>query len=218
MLLLTLQAAAAPLEARLQGWPQWRLPAPLPRPGRSDLHYPDWFAGTWQVTSRDGERALQYPVRFLSDGHDQVVGDRAFNAAAVGRAVLGDLLLGVADDPANPNRQLARLAGDQQLESTVIGRRTACSADGSFLSDELTLQVVHGPGEPRISRVETLSRYRRLGADRIEGEQWQARYGSPADGLSASASSSWHAELELIRTPAAPLRDAPPGHRSDHAS
>jgi hypothetical protein len=210
VLLLSLGGGqAATLEARLQLWPHWQLPAPLPRPGRTDLVYPEWFAGHWQVSSCDGETDLRYPVQFRPDPQGRVVGDRAFNAAAVGRAVFGSALLAVADDPANPNRQLARLAGDQQLESTVIGRSTALAADASFWADELALQVLHGPGDPRISRVETLSRYRRLGPDRIEAEQWQTSYGSPADGLAASARSSWHGKLRLIREPEEP--DPVPG-------
>ena len=81
-----------------------------------------------------------------------------------GRAVLGDALLTVQNDPANPNRQIARLSGDQQLESTVVGRRSSSPNARTFLADELALQVLHGPGDPRVSRVETLSRYRLGGA------------------------------------------------------
>jgi hypothetical protein len=47
--------------------------------------------------------------------------------------------------------------------------------------------------------VETLSRYRQQGPDRIEAEQWQASYGSPADGLAAAARRSWRGLLLLER-------------------
>uniref|UniRef100_UPI0037D9EB2E DUF6816 family protein n=1 Tax=Vulcanococcus sp. TaxID=2856995 RepID=UPI0037D9EB2E len=127
--------------------------------------------------------------------------ERAFNATAIGRALLGDQLITVRDDPRNPNRQLAELAGEQQLESTVVGRRSAQPATDLFLADELALQVLHGPGDPRVSRVETLSRYRRISPDRIEAEQWQARYGSPAAGLAADAIGSWSGQLTLERVP-----------------
>ena len=199
------------LPARAGDWPTWSLPAPLPRPGQSDLVYPSWFEGRWQVSS-DG---ISYEARFHSQGKG-VVGDRAFNAEGVGRALLGDQLLSVDDDPANPNRQIARLASDLRLESTVVGRRTEPSGT-TFWADELALQVLHGPGEPRVSRVETLSRYQLEPDGRISGEQWQASYPSPALGLAAQPTSSGHYGLELTPLPPAPA-GGPPGPQSDHAS
>jgi hypothetical protein len=68
-----------------------------------------------------------------------------------------------------------------------------------FLADELALQVLHGPGDPRVSRVETLSRYRLVEPDRIEAEQWQVSYGSPAQGLAAKAQRNWTGVLVLKR-------------------
>jgi len=73
--------------------------------------------------------------------------------------------------------------------------------------------VLHGPGDPRVSRVETLSRYA-LGPDgTVSAEQWQASYPSPALGLTAAASSSGRYTLELT-----PLSPVPPAPRSDRAS
>ena len=195
-------SAAEPLEQRLASWPSWSLPAPLARPGQQDLLYPAWFAGRWQATNQDPsgrEPDLHYQVRFSLDPQGQVVGDRAFNAAAIGEALLGDQLLQVRNDPLNPNRQLALLTGDQRLESTVVGRRSTQASGTCFLADELALQVLHGPGDPRVSRVETLSRYRLVEPDRIEAEQWQASYGSPAEGLAADARRSWRGQLVLER-------------------
>ncbi|MFM7634535.1 MAG: DUF6816 family protein [Cyanobacteriota bacterium] len=199
------------LPVRATDWPAWSLPAPLPRPGQGDLVYPAWFEGRWQVRS-DG---IGYEARFRSQG-DGVVGDRAFNAEGVGRALLGDQLLSVEDDPANPNRQIARLAGDLWLESTVVGRRTETSGS-SFWADELALQMLHGPGEPRVSRVETLSRYQLEPDGRISGEQWQASYPSPALGLAAQPTSSGHYSLELTPEPPAPAA-GPPQPPSGRAS
>jgi hypothetical protein len=196
------------LPARAADWPAWSLPAPLPRPGRADLVYPDWFRGRWQVS----DAGLRYEVRFQA-GNPGVVGDRAFNAASVGRALLGGELLAVENDPANPNRQIARLAGDLWLESTVVGRRSE-TGTGRFWADELSLQVVHGPGDPRVSRVETLSRYVLEPDGRISGEQWQATYPSPALGLAARPRHSDHHTLvltPLVRPISPPL---PPGDRA----
>ena len=203
-------AGQGPLEQRRASWPAWRLPAPLPRPGRGDLEYPAWFAGDWLVSSWEAdatpESAVRWTVRFRPGPSGAVVGDRAANARDVGRALLGDGLQEVRDDPANPNRQLARLRGDQTLESTVVGRRSEQppGAPRLFLSDELSLQVLHGPGDPRVSRIETLSRYEWHGdgeARWIAAEQWQARYPSPAQGLVAAATGTSHWRLRLDPLP-----------------
>jgi hypothetical protein len=215
--------AVAPSESalaqRLAAWPAWTLPAPLSRPGRGDLLYPEWFSGTWWLYGRE-EGASQpiapCQIRFLSDGHGAVVGDRAFNAARVGEALLGDQLLAVANDPANPNRQVARLRGDLELESTVVGRRS--ERGELFLADELALQVLHGPGGARISRVETLSRYRSVsrdpGSELISAEQWQASYPSPEQGLVARATGHHHLWLMLSRRPPAPWPGLPAGEEA----
>jgi len=197
----TLAAASGDAEGRLakrvRQWPQWELPAPLQRPGRRDLVYPDWFLGDWQVNSSDGS---SYRVRFIRSPAG-VVGDRSFNAAAVGRALLGDQLRGVANDPANPNRQIAHLlrADGQrlELESTVVGRRREQPASDELLVDELALQLLHGAGDPAVSRVETLSRFHRHQDGSITAQQWQASYGSPAEGLAAPALRSDHLSLRL---------------------
>lgn len=238
------------LAERLAHWPDWSLPAPLPRPGRRDLVYPDAFEGTWEVRSeevlsaevrsdqvrsaevRSAEMApgstapLTYRVRFERNRRGELVGDRAFNAAQVGKALLGPQLLTVANDPANPNRQLASLRGDLSLESTVVGRRTETAAGDRFIADELALQVVHGPGGARISRVETLTRYEPAALmpkpapagkglspapsgtassaevdqpDRLRALQWQATYPSPEDGLAALPLSTHRFSLDLQR-------------------
>ena len=140
-------------------------------------------------------------MRFVKDDTGRIVGDRAFNAGSVGRALLGDQLQRVRNDPQNTNRQLADLSGDQSLEPPVIGRRSEQQPQEQFLADELSLQVLHGPGDPRVSKVETLSRYARIDADRIEARQWQVSYGSPADGLRAEAQRSWSGTLLLERQP-----------------
>jgi hypothetical protein len=218
ILALLLAVSPGVLAERAAHWPDWRLPAPLARPsalpGQQDLTYPDWMAGQWQMRSDDltqGDRTVE--VRFGRDAGGAVVGDRAFNATAIGRALLGEALLRVTNDPANPNRQIALLAGDQRLESTVVGRRSEQPDATHFWTDELALQVLHGPGDPRVSRVETLSRYA-LGPDgTVSAEQWQASYPSPALGLTAAASSSGRYTLELT-----PLSPVPPAPRSDRAS
>jgi len=205
-------SALPSLEQRLTSWPAWSLPAPLQRPGREDLIWPAWFRGEWEVSSTPAEGAeppLRWRARFRAEGGGGgAVADRAFNSGQIGAALLGDGLISVRNDPANPNRQLSLLRGDLQLESTLVGRRSARPNSASFLADELTLQVLHGPGAPRISRVEVLGLWQRLEDGSISGEQWQANYSSPAAGLAAQADHPQRFSLRLV-----PL---PPG--SDRAS
>ena len=85
--------AQGSLEQRLNSWPNWSLPAPLPRPSnRDDLIYPDWFAGLWQVESLDldapDDPPLLHQARFQADRRGRLIGDRSFNATAIGRACL----------------------------------------------------------------------------------------------------------------------------------
>ncbi|MEC8732247.1 MAG: POLO box duplicated region, partial [Cyanobacteriota bacterium] len=179
--------AQGSLEQRLNSWPDWSLPAPLPRPSnRDDLIYPDWFAGLWQVESVDldapDEPPLLHQARFQADRRGRLIGDRSFNATAIGRALLGDQLLRVEDDPDSANRQMAQLKGDLRLETSVTGRRQETLGNDGFLADELVLQILHAPGPPRLSRIETLSLYKRC-EEAICADQWQARYAPPGQTL-----------------------------------
>ena len=211
--------AQSSLEQRLTSWPDWSLLAPLPRPSnRDDLIYPEWFAGLWQVESMDldapDDPALLHQARFEQDKRGRLVGDRSFNATAIGRALLGDQLLGVDDDPDSANRQIARLKGDLYLETTVTGRRQERPNPDTFLADELVLQILHTPGTPRLSRIETLSRYNRCGDD-ICAEQWQGRYASPGESLRDQTVAQHHYKLRFTPLPgSAPSTSV----QADHAT
>ena len=199
-------AWASPLEQRLELWPNWTLPAPLSRPSsRDDLIYPQWFQGRWQVESIDldalDQPAITHEARFMSDSQNRLVGDRAFNAIAIGRALLGEQLLRVEDDPKSSNRQMAQLSGDRRLETTVTGRKQQSLDANTFLADELVLQILHAPGPPRLSQVETLSRYQRCGSA-ICAEQWQGIYPPPGESLRATIKSSHHYQLRFTPLPA----------------
>ena len=199
-------AWASPLEQRLELWPNWSLPAPLSRPSsRDDLIYPQWFQGRWEVQSVDlddlDQPAITHEARFISDSQNRLVGDRAFNANAIGRALLGEQLLRVEDDPKSSNRQMAQLTGDRRLETTVTGRQQLSPTPDTFLADELVLQILHAPGPPRLSQVETLSRYQRCGSG-ICAEQWQGVYPPPGEMLRDAVQSSHHYQLRFTPLPA----------------
>ena len=197
--------AQSTLEQRLEAWPDWSLPAPLPRPSkRDDLVYPDWFIGLWQVESRDvdspDEQPFIHQARFQPDRRGRLVGDRNFNATAIGQALLGEQLLRVEEDPDSANRQIAWFKGDLHLETTVTGRRQEWRRPDTFLADELVLQILHAPGPPRISRIETLSRYRRCG-DAICADQWQGRYSPPGESLRDQTVAQHHYQLRFTPLP-----------------
>ena len=215
------------LEQRFANWPAWTLPAPLPRPrAREDLVYPSWFAGTWEVLNEQLDdldhrqteyESLQHQARFRLDRRGDLVGDRVFNARAVGEALLGDQLLSVEQDPDRVNRQLARLKGDVMLETTVIGRRESNPTEDSvFFSDELALQVLHSPGTPRISRIETLTRYERCGKA-ICADQRQVSHAGP--GLESDQSLEGRSSrFKLTLTPLQLDLDGSDATPADHAN
>ena len=203
-------------EARLEAWPAWSEPAPLPRPrAKQDLVYPDWFEGLWEVESvdllADGTTDLSVPplehlAQFQRNQHDDVVGNRPFNARAVGEALLGEQLISVEQAPHQVNRQLARLSDDRLLETTVIGRQQTSINAASFLSDELVLQVMHGARAPRLSRIETLSRYQPCAdvptaeiINRICVEQWQQTYPAPGEASTSFVQRASRYKLTLTR-------------------
>ena len=198
-------AWASPLSERVDQWPAWSLPGPLKRPStKGDLIYPDWFEGLWEVNSIDVDAPEDAPLihqaRFVRDRRGRLVSDRSFNALAIGKALLGDKLLRVEDDPETANRQIAKLKGDQRLETTVTGRRQEKLDAATFLADELVLQIMHAPGPPRLSRIETLSRYSRCGDD-ICADQWQGRYAPPGETLRNPALDHHHFELRFKPLP-----------------
>ena len=198
------------LEQRQQAWPEWKLPAPLTRPQQTDdLVYPSWFEGNWQVESINvdspDQPAVQHYARFQSDGHGRIVADRSFNAASIGKALLGDRLVLVKDNPSSANYQVAKLKDNLRMETNVIGRRQANLNDNTFLADELVLQILHSSSPPRISQVETLSRYQQRidndGRPWICAEQWQARYPGPESVMRRLAISTNHYRLCLKPLP-----------------
>jgi hypothetical protein len=214
--------AAGPLDVRAASWPEWRLPAPLQRPGRAEAVYPDWVAGAWRSCDAPepggagNGMAACFEVRFRRDTDGQVVADRAGNTLAAGRAQLGDRLRWVRDDPENADRQVALLADGTTVASRVLGRRSDRDAEGAFLIDELTLQIVRSPAGTRISRVEVLNRLQRLtpgpgdgkaGGASIVGERWQATYPSPSQGLRVAASRTEHGRFTMTPLTSEPRRD-----------
>ncbi len=203
------------LESRLNDWPEWRLPGPFNQTSlHKDTVYPSWFNGAWIVLSSDlsnpGNASLKYEAKFKLNSFNEIVGDRSFNAFSVGKAVLGDKLLRVQDDPKSPNRQVASFDEGIFLETKVIGRNQSLENGSVFFVDELVLQIFHNLDISRIKRVETLSKFYLckeassifddLSEKIICAEQWQAIYPGPGESLGSKPTKTSHYKLILKRS------------------
>ncbi|MEO1591619.1 MAG: DUF6816 family protein [Cyanobacteria bacterium J06632_22] len=133
--------------------------------------------------------------RFLDrDDEVEIVSDRAFNGLSLARAYLGDeWVKAVKVDPEDPNRQVTFLKDEQQLVSTVTGRRVETPNAGTFATTEIFQQFFRSPGASPFSpdrvpmvylnEVENTTVYRKR-ADAnfpIMGDQITAIYLSPQD-------------------------------------
>lgn len=202
-------AQATPLAERLTQFPQWENKPPVSI-AQGDLIYPDWMAGTWEVTSRlmdlaaplapdivtpgfeNNRQYLQQPVTFLVrfQKRDRVIADRAFNGMSIAKAYLEDnsqensrIVQAVKIDPNNPNRQITLLKSDRQLISTVTGRATEKPAPDRFIATEVTQQVFRGISQVYLNEVETTTAYQLVQSTspQIEANQVTAIYLSPQD-------------------------------------
>ncbi len=179
-------------------WPDWHIPVFLRRPRfQDDLIYPDWFEGVWDVNSKlEGEKneeLIHHSARFIYDSSGRLIGDRQYNTESYALSENSGSFLSVKIDPNSPNRQFAKLTEDRYLETKIIGRLQERINNNIFLTDELTLQILHTPEITRVSEVETLTEFRKCGSDGnivsesnkfyICGEQFQAIFKEPGQNL-----------------------------------
>ncbi|KGF89302.1 putative POLO box duplicated region [Prochlorococcus marinus str. MIT 9107] len=179
------------LENRVNQWPEIYLPNFKFSDTSKDLIYPKWFEGSWLVTSRnitnDSEEPVIYKVNFFKNDSDLIVGDRAKNSESIGKAIFGDTLIKVVDDPKTINNQITYLKDDFYIDSRVTGRNQI-NDENIFFADELVIQTAHKPGASRINQVETISKFQKCFGDKFEesnlknsnicGFQYVASYGS----------------------------------------
>ncbi|MCD8487031.1 MAG: hypothetical protein LRZ84_09945 [Desertifilum sp.] len=199
------EANATPLAERLADFPQWQNKPPV-EAVQGDLIYPEWMAGTWEVTSTLVDLAaplapdvttpgfennrqflhqpVRFQVRFAPNQGNAVVSDRSFNGLSIAKAYLEDskasIVQAVKVDPQNPNRQITLLKGDRQLISTVTGRATETPAPNRFIATEVTQQFFRGTSQVYLNEVETTTAYQYLHSG-IQADQVTAIYLSPQD-------------------------------------
>jgi len=179
------------LENRVNQWPELYLPNFQLSDISKDLIYPNWFEGNWIVTSQDltneSEEPVVYKVNFYKNNLNEVVGNRSQNSESVGKAIFGDNLLKVINDPKSFNSQIIYLKDDFYIDSRITGR-TQIQDDDIFFADELVIQTAHKPGASRVDQVEAISKFKKCDlinekfqdkqkAD-ICGLQYIASYGS----------------------------------------
>ena len=196
-------------------WPDWRLPSSIKRPGlKDDLIYPDWFEGVWDVTSEIESDQNQEPVihsaKFILNTSGDLIADREYNTKSYALSTKTGGFLSVKNDPKSPNRQFAKLTEDRYLETKIIGRLQENIDNNIFITDELILQILHTPEFSRVSRVETLTEFKKCGSIQnnkinmsdfnICGEQFQAIYNQPGQNLISLPIKTEKSKLILRKT------------------
>ena len=179
-------------------WPDWRFPSFMKRPGlKDDLIYPAWFEGLWDVTSEiesdQNQKTTIHSAKFINNIYGDLIADREYNTKSYALSSKAGGFLSVKNDPKSPNRQFAKLTEDRYLETKIIGRLHETINNNIFITDELTLQILHSTDLSRVSQVETLTEFRKCGPDEsiitelndfnICGEQFQAIYNQPGQNL-----------------------------------
>ncbi len=179
------------LEDRVNQWPELYLPNFKLSDTSKDLIYPEWFEGSWLVTSKninnDSEEPVIYKVNFFKNDSNLIIGNRANNSESIGKAIFGDILIKVVNDPQSINNQITYLKDDFYIDSRITGRNQI-QDDDIFFADELVIQTAHKPGASRINQVETISKFQQCSEEQMEknnfqkpaicGVQYVASYGS----------------------------------------
>ena len=188
------------LDNRESLWPELYLPNFKFSNTSKDLIYPKWFEGNWLVTAQDlineSEEPVTYKVNFYKNNLNLVVGDRAKNSESIGKAIFGDILIKVVNDPKSINNQITYLKDDFYIDSRITGRNQV-QDDDIFFADELVIQTAHKPGASRVNQVETISKFQKCNSENLDsqdskktkicGVQYIATYGSKVGDLSVSA-------------------------------
>ncbi len=179
------------LENRVNKWPEIYLPNFKFSDTSKDLIYPKWFEGSWLVSSQDisndSEEPVIYKVNFFKNDSDLIVSNRAKNSESIGKAIFGDTLIKVVNDPNSINNQITYLKDDFYIDSRITGRNQI-QDDDIFFADELVIQTVYKQGAARVNQVETISKFQQCDSEQLEiidsqkndicGFQYVATYGS----------------------------------------
>ncbi len=179
------------LDNRENLWPELYLPNFQLSDTSKDLIYPNWFEGDWLVTSQDlsheSEEPIVYQVNFYKNNLNEVIGNRSKNSESIGKAIFGEKLIKVVNDPRSFNSQITYLKDDFYIDSRITGR-TQVQDNDIFFADELVIQTAHKPGASRVNQVEAISKFKKCDQVNLKfndnqktdicGVQYIASYGS----------------------------------------
>jgi len=188
------------LDDRVNSWPELYLPNFKFSNTSKDLIYPNWFEGNWLVTSQDlddpSQAPVVYKVNFFKNDLNQVIGNRSKNSESIGKAIFGENLIKVINDPQSINKQITYLKDDLYIDSRITGRNQIQDHD-IFFADEFVIQTVHKPGASRVNQVETISKFQKCSRDNVNlkdslkpaicGLQYISTYGSKVGDRSVRA-------------------------------
>ena len=179
------------LDNRENLWPELYLPNFQFSDTTKDLIYPNWFEGNWLVTSQDltheSDDPIVYEVNFYKNNLNEVIGNRSKNSESIGKAIFGNKLIKVVNDPQSFNSQITYLKDDFYIDSRITGR-TQIQDNDIFFADEFVIQTSHKPGASRVNQVEVISKFAKCDQDDFKfkdnqktdicGVQYIATYGS----------------------------------------
>ena len=179
------------LDNRENLWPELYLPNFQSSEISQDLIYPNWFEGNWLVTAQDltyaSEEPVEYQVNFYRNNLNEVIGNRSKNSESIGKAIFGDKLIKVVNDPQSFNSQITYSKDDLYIDSRITGR-TQIQDNDIFFADEFVIQTAHKPGASRINQVEAISKFKKCDQINLKykdnvktdicGVQYIATYGS----------------------------------------
>ena len=126
-------------------------------------------------------------MNFFKNNLNEIIGNRSKNSESIGKAIFGDTLIKVVNDPKSINKQITYLKDDLYIDSRITGRNQI-QDDDMFFADELVIQTLHKPGASRVNQVETISKFQKCNRHKsntenslkpnICGFQYIATYGS----------------------------------------
>ncbi|MBE9221713.1 hypothetical protein IQ215_03295 [Cyanobacterium stanieri LEGE 03274] len=143
------------------------------------------------------DKKITFPVKFIStiinnnsdvflptkiNTSEAIIADRSFNARAIAQAYLGENnVKQVIINQKNSTEQITKFSEENELISTVVGRKQETINQKEFITSEITRQFFRRPGNIYVNFVETTTKYNLIDANHIKAKQYTAVYLSPQD-------------------------------------